>query len=106
VHPIIIVLLVLPVLAAGILAAVRRSKALSQIMPALVLSGIATALTTAFLAFTNGSVSIAPYEAGPGVWLPVLGQILLALYVGFGIGVIIAALIGLPYHLLAHRKRA
>jgi hypothetical protein len=104
-HPVIIVLLIMPLLAVGILLIVRRSSSLSRLVPAMVLSGIATALTTAFLAFTSASVPIAPYELRQGAWLPVAGPVLLALYIGFGIGVIIATLIGLPFHLLAGRKR-
>ena len=105
-HPVVIALLILPLVAVGLLLIVSRSKALSPLVPALVLSGIATALTTAFLTFTNGPVPLAPYETGQGAWWPIVGNVLLALYVGFGIGVIIAALIGLPYQLLAGRKRS
>jgi hypothetical protein len=105
-HPVVIVLLVLPLVAVGTLLIVRRSKILAPLVPALVLSGIATALTTAFLAFTSGSVPITPFESGPGGWLPIVGDVLLALYVGFGVGVTIATLIGVPYQLLAGRKRS
>ncbi len=104
-RPIVIFFLVLPVLAVAILVVVKRSKTLSPLVPALVLSGIATALTAALLAFSSASVPIAPYETGQGEWVPVVAQILLALYVGFGLGVIIAALIGVPYRWLANRRR-
>jgi len=105
-HPVVIVLLILPLIAVGILPIVRRSETLGPLVPALVLSGIATALTTAFLAFTSGLVPIPPHESGQGAWLPIAGQVVLALYIGFGIGVIIATLIGVPYQLIGRRKRA
>jgi len=104
-RPIVIFFLVLPVLAMAILVVVKRSKNLSPLVPALVLSGIATALTAALLAFSSASVPIAPYETGQGAWVPVVAQILLALYVGFGLGVIIATLFGVPYRWLANRRR-
>ncbi len=103
---IVILFLIQPLFALGLVFLVRKSARFSPLLPALVLSGIATALTTAFFAFTSGSVPIAPYESARGAWLPIVGQVLLAAYVGFGIGVIIAALIGLPYQLLADRRRA
>jgi hypothetical protein len=106
IHPVVIVLLLLPIIAVGIVLVIRRTAAHRLLVPALTLSGIATALTAAFFAFTSASVPIAPYELRQGAWWPIVGQVLLALYIGFGIGVIIAALIGLPFHLLAHRKRA
>jgi hypothetical protein len=102
---VITVLLVLPLIAVGLLLLVRRSTVLRPLVPALVLSGIPTAFTTAFFAFLNASVPIAPYELGRGAWWPVIRGVLLALYVGFGIGVVIAALIGLPYQWLIQRRR-
>lgn len=104
-HPIVIFLLVLPVLAVAILIGVKRSKNLSPLAPALVLSGMATALTTALLAFSSTSVPVAPYETGQGAWAPVVAQILLALYIGFGLEGIIATLIGAPYQWLASRRQ-
>jgi hypothetical protein len=102
-HPIVISLLILPLIAVGVLIMLRRSRALRSLVPALTLSGATGALITAFFAFTNTSVPIAPYELGEGAWLPVIGQVLLALYLGFGIGVIIAALMGVPYQLFVNR---
>jgi uncharacterized membrane protein len=104
-HPVLIVLLVLPLLAVAVLIMVRRSKALSPIVPAMTLSGATGAIITAFFAFTSASVPLAPYELRQGAWLPVAGQVLLALYLGFGIGVIIAALMGLPYQFFANRMQ-
>jgi hypothetical protein len=104
-HPVLIVLLILPLLAVGILLIVRRSRSLSQLVPALVLSGIATALTTALLAFTTSTVPIAAFARGPGAWFPLVGETLMALYIGFGIGAVIAELIGVPYQLIANRTR-
>jgi hypothetical protein len=105
-HPVVIALLILPLIAVGILLMVRRSKALSPLVPALALSGATGAFITAFFAFTTATVPIAPYELKQGAWLPVMGQILLALYLGFGIGVIIAALMGLPYQFFANRMQS
>jgi hypothetical protein len=103
--PIIVALLLVPLLAAGILILVHRSAQLTRLVPALVLSGITGAILTAFFAFSTLSVPIAPYELGRGAWLPVLGQVALALYVGFGIGILIAAAVGIPYVLLLQKSR-
>ena len=105
-HPIIIILLIIPILAVGILIMFRRSRALSPLVPALALSGATGALVTAFFAFTSATMPIAPYETGQGAWLPVAGLVLLALYIGFGIGVIVAILLGVPYQLFANRARS
>ena len=105
-HPIILALLAVPLVAAGVLILVHRSARLARLVPALVLSGTTGAILTAFFAFSALSVPIAPYELGPGAWLPVLGQVLLALYVGFGIGVLIAAAIGIPYSLARLKRRS
>jgi hypothetical protein len=102
-HPVVIALLILPLIAVGVLIMLRRSKALRPLVPALTLSGATGALITAFFAFTNTSVPVGPYEVTQGAWLPVIGQVLLALYLGFGIGVTIAALMGLPYQLFVNR---
>jgi hypothetical protein len=102
---IVVFFLILPVVAIAVLVAVRRSARLKPLVPALAISGVTTALATAFLAFTRSSVPIAPYETGPGAWGPVIGGVLIALYVGFGIGVVLATLIGLPYLWIATRRR-
>jgi flagellar biosynthesis component FlhA len=105
-HPVVIGLLILPLIAVGILFIVRRSKALSPLVPALTLSGATGALITAFFAFTSTSVRLTPYELKQGAWLPVAGQVLLALYLGFGIGVIIAAMMGLPFQFFASHTQS
>jgi hypothetical protein len=62
---------------------------------------------TAFFAFSLSTVPIAPYETGgPGPWPPIIGQLLLALYLGFGIGVLIAAAVGVPYWFISGRVQA
>jgi hypothetical protein len=104
-HPVVISLLILPLIAVGVLIMLRRSRALRPLVPALTLSGATGAIITAFFAFTNASVPVAPHELGQGAWLPVTGLVLLALYLGFGIGVAIAALMGLPYQLFVNRMQ-
>src|SRR3989304_10295092 len=101
--PIIFALLVLPPIAAALILIVRRHPATAQLTSALITSGITGAILTAFFAFASSSVPIAPYELSNNAWLPVFGQSLLSLYVGFGLGVIIAAVFALPYSLLRGR---
>lgn len=104
--PIILILLALPIAATVLLFYFRRSRSLSGLVPALVLSGITGAVLTAFFAFSISTVPIAPYETGPGAWTPIVGQLFLALYLGLGIGVLIAAAVGVPYWFLSGRAQA
>jgi hypothetical protein len=96
-QPIILVLLALPLAAGLLLWSLRRSKSLSSLVPALTLSGLTGAILTSCFAFTSTTVPIPPYETGPGAWGPLIGQLLLALIIGFGIGVLVAAVAGIPY---------
>ena len=102
---IIIVLLALPIIALGLILVVRRSRALSGLAPGLVLSGVTGSVLTALFAFSASTVPIGPYESGPTAWSPVVGGLLLALYVGFGMGALVAALAGIPYWYLSGRGR-
>lgn len=104
-HPIILILLALPVAAALLLFSFRRSRSLSGLVPVLVLSGITGAVLTAFIAFSLSTVPIAPYELGPSSWGPIVGQLLLAIYLGFGIGALIAAAVGVPYWHISGRAQ-
>ena len=70
----------------------------------LVLSGIAGAVFTAIFVFMRSTVPIAPYELSRGAWYPIYGQCLLTLYVGFGLGVVMAAVVVSPF-LLAKSLR-
>jgi len=70
----------------------------------LVLSGGAGALLTALFVFMRSTVPIAPYELSRDAWYPIYGQCLLSLYVGFGLGVVMAAIAVSPF-LLAKSLR-
>ena len=104
--PIILILLALPIAAVILLFSFHRYTSLSGLVPALVLSGISAAVLTAFFAFSVSTVPIAPYETSSGSWAPLAGQMLLALYVGFGIGALIAAAVGVPYWYLSGRAQS
>lgn len=102
---IVVVLLLLPLVTAVGIVAASRSRRFGHLVQALVLSGVTGALLTAFFAFSLSTVPIAPYELSEGAWLPILGQLLLAMYVGFGLGVAIAAVIAVPFAYLRGRNR-
>jgi hypothetical protein len=103
--PIILILLALPVAAVLLVVLFHRSRTLATLVPALVLSGITGALLTAVFAFMLSTVPIAPYKLSSSAWIPILSQCLLSVYIGFGIGVLLAAFIGTPYWYIARRAR-
>ncbi len=90
--PLFVILLVLPLLAVGLILIVRRSKTNAKISNGLLLSGIGGAIVTALFAYSRSTAPIAPFETGPGAWLPLMWQSLLALYIGFGLGVTAAGI--------------
>ena len=101
----IVVLLALPLAAIALLVIVRRYALGPGVALALISSGITGATLSAFFAFSSSSVPIPPFETAEDAWLPILGGVLMALYVGFGLGTGIGALVALPYILIA-RPRA
>ena len=103
---ILLILFVLPLVAAGLILSARRFPSTAGLVPALMLSGLTGAILTTFFAFAFSTAPIAPYELGPHAWGPMLGQVLLSIYVGFGLGAMIAAAVGVPVFLIASRRRA
>ena len=104
--PILLILFALPIVAAGLILSARHFPYTSGLVPALLLSGLTGAILTTFFAFALSTAPIAPYELGPYAWGPMLGQVLISIYVGFGMGAMIAATVGIPYFLIAGRRRA
>ena len=104
--PLLIVLFILPLAAIGLIFAAKRSKYMPGLARGLVWSGIAGAIFTALFTFMQSSVPIAPYELSRNAWYPIYGQCLLSLYVGFGLGVIVGAVVASPFLLIkALRKK-
>lgn len=93
---VLIALLVQPVLAVAVILILRRSQVTARLIPALLLSGLAVAILVALFAFMRSTIPIAPYELSDDAWNPIYGQTLLSLYIGFGLGVNLSALIGVP----------
>jgi hypothetical protein len=91
--PLLIVLFILPLAAVGLIFAAKRSRSMPRLARGLVWSGIAGAIFTALFTFMRSSVPIAPYELSRNAWYPIYGQSLLSLYVGFGLGVIVGAVV-------------
>lgn len=100
----IIILFAIPLIAIGILVVVKRSPSTAHLVKPLVWTGAAGAALTSLYAFSIATVPIAPYELGPGAWTPILWQSLLALCVGFGLGVLLAAALALPYTYIKSRR--
>jgi hypothetical protein len=101
--PIILILLGLPIAALLLIGLYHRSQTLAPLVPALVLSGITGALLTAVFAFMLSTVPIAPYQLSLSAWSPIVMQALLSIYIGFGIGVLLAAVVGTPYWYISGR---
>jgi hypothetical protein len=88
------VLLALPVLAIGILLLIRRSPSLRALAPAILLSGVTTAVLAACFGFTQSTMPIRPYESAP--WIDLALPLLSSGYVGFGVGAVLSGLLGVP----------
>lgn len=97
-------LVAIPLAAAGALIFVHRSSNFRKLFRWLILSGVVCGITAAFLTFSAATVPIAPYETGRGAWTPVTTSVALTSLVGFGIGVLIAAAIGIPIVVIRCRK--
>lgn len=92
-------------LAIGILVLVRRSPVTRPLTSLLVWSGIAGATLAALYVFMNATVPIAPYETGPGAWTPLLWNLLLLAFTGFGLGVIFVSILALPVTYFRNHRR-
>ncbi|MFN2147075.1 MAG: hypothetical protein ACK2T2_01680 [Anaerolineales bacterium] len=92
-----VALLVQPVLAGLLLLLLHRWKP-ANLVRILMGSGLLGAVLTALIVFLRSSVPIAPYELSKDAWDPVYRQILLSLYVGFGLGIFIPVFFVLPIH--------
>ena len=84
----------------------RRFPSASGLVPALLLSGLAGAILTSLCASAFSTAPIAPSELGPYARGPMLGQVLISIYVGFGLGAMIVAAVGVPVFLDARRRMA
>jgi hypothetical protein len=103
--PIIIFMSALPLVGIVILWIARRSKTIPNLALALLLSGITGAIFSALIAFMVSPMPVVPHEIANGRWYPVLWACLFGLYVGFGIGVVIAAIIVSPILLFKTLKK-
>lgn len=100
---VILALLIQPLVAVILFLILRRIQATSHLTSTLTICGFVGAVLVALFAFMRSTVPIAPYELSPGAWTPFYGQIIVSLYIGFGLGVNLAALIGVPYVLYKAR---
>jgi hypothetical protein len=82
-----------------------RSVMFRSLAGAILLAGATTSLLTACFGFSNMTVPIPPYETVDHPLLSMLGPIALFLYVGFGLGTAVAAVLGFPVAYLADRLR-
>lgn len=98
-------LYILPLLGVGVILGLRRSGLMRNLSTAVLLSGITGALLTACFGFMMSTVPIRPYESDGGEWGRLLLSIASFLYVGFGLGSVLASLIGVPAVLISSRIR-
>jgi hypothetical protein len=94
---VILVLLIQPLVAVILFLILRRFQVSARLTSTLIICGFVGAVLVALFTFMRSTVPIAPYELSPGAWTPIYGQTIVSLYVGFGLGVNLAALIGGPY---------
>jgi hypothetical protein len=76
-----------------VLVFIRRSPRLSQLTPAVLLSGFAGAVLIACVALTRSTMPISPYESAS--WADLATPILAALATGFGLGTLIGGAIAI-----------
>ena len=106
VFPLLIILFILPLAAVGLIFAAKRWRSMPGLARGLVWSGIGGAVLTALFVYMRSTVPIAPYELSRTAWYPIYGQCLVSLYVGFGLGVIVGAVVASPFILVkALRKK-
>ncbi|HSB89909.1 MAG TPA: hypothetical protein VLD63_07790 [Anaerolineales bacterium] len=88
-------LFTLPVLGAGVLLAVRRAPSLRHLAPAILLSAVTTSILAAGYGFSQSTMPIRPYE-GEVPWLDLAKTLLGFVYVGFGVGAVLASALVVP----------
>jgi hypothetical protein len=94
---VVIALLVQPLLAVILILILHRIQATSSLTSTLIICGSVGATLVALFTFVRSTVPIAPYELSPDAWKPISWQTIISLYIGFGLGVNLAALIAVPY---------
>jgi hypothetical protein len=94
-----ILILLLPFLALVLILLARRSRTIPNLSLALILSGITGAVFTAVFTYSHSTVPIAPYPLSRSAWFPIIRICLLSLYVGFGLGGLLAGLVVFPFWL-------
>ena len=105
-NPLILIPFVLVFIAIAILVFAQRSPATAHLVPWMAGAGIAGSLFVSMYAFLNSTVPIAPYETGPGAWTPLIWDILLFAFAGFGLGVIVLSIFALPITYFRNRHKA
>jgi hypothetical protein len=106
VNPLVLIPFVLVIIAIVILVFAQRSSTMAPLVPWLVGAGIAGSLFVSMYVFINSTVPIAPYETGPGAWTPLIWDILLFAFAGFGLGVIVLSIFALPITYFRNRHKA
>jgi hypothetical protein len=84
----------------------RRSAKYRSLAGGILLAGVTASLLTACFGFSAMTVPIASHGRVDHPLLSLLGPIALFLYVGFGLGMAIAAVLGFPVAYLADRLRS
>jgi len=91
----------LPILGAAILILTRRSARLLSVTPAIPLSAVTTSILAGCCGFSRCSMPISPYETRGGFpWLDLVESMPVFIYVGFGIGALLASAVAIPAALI------
>jgi Na+/phosphate symporter len=98
--PVFIILLALPLLAAGLILFLKRLRPASKLPLGFLLSGIAGSILTALVVLSAVTVPIAPYETKANAWQSIYGMVFLFLYMGFGLGGTLAAIAVSPFYFI------
>jgi hypothetical protein len=95
----------LPLIGLIAILLLRRSVRFRSLAGAILLAGATASLLAACFGFSKMAVPIAPYETVDHPLLSLLGPVALFLYIGFGLGIALAAVLGFPVAYLADRLR-
>ena len=95
---------VVPLLALGVLWLFWRWRATHTLAPALLGCGLGGAFLTGLFTFTRITMPIARYESDAGVITQVIWALLLAIWVGFGLGILLGSPILLIVGLVRSRQ--